>query len=561
MNVAFRSLLALARNHKRIAGPLRTIHYRFWRATGVTGVSGAWPELGRLREIVRRSDPTDLLTPPDGKRVLVVTFRNWITHSMWDSLTAHALRARGARVEVYSCGGRLPNCDIAAHVLAPPMPCNTCAPYISEVYATLRIPHHEMRDFITGAERASIERTIAAVPFEEYRSFTFDDLPLGRMVVPSLQWFMLSGNLRWDEETKQTYRRFLVSAALTARAAARVLDRVRPDVLYALNGILFAERIFVELARRRGIEFVTHDMGFMADAQVFTRNGFAPYYDLDAVWPHYAARPLDEQESARLDAYLLQRATGRSDATVYYPDIKSDVDAVARELALDARPVVALFTNVDWDTAVYTDGAAFPTMEQWLHETVEFFIRNPERQLVIRIHPAEVRLPFLPPRDKVGDMIRRLFPILPEHIKVVEPESSISSYTLMEMSSLALVYTSTTGLEMALRGKPVLVGGRAYYGGKGFTLDARDPAHHGQLLAGSGTAERLGEQQIQLARRYACLFFFRHHLPFPLMRGSREGVEFLFDDLAALRPGREPWLDLVCDGVLRGTPFLYTGPL
>lgn len=559
MNFIHQSLLAFARRHKRLAGPLRALHYRIWRATGVTGVSGAWPELAELRRIVARSDPADLTGPGGGPRILVVTFRNWVTHSMWDALTAHALRARGAHVEVYSCGGRLPVCDITAHHLAPPMPCNTCAPYIAHAYGSLRLPHHEMRDFVSAGERAGIERQINALPREEYRAFRFDDLPLGEIVLPSVQWFMLSGNLTWDDETYDTFRRFLISAAVTARAAQRVLDAVKPELLYALNGILFAERIFVEYARRRGIDFVTHDMGFMSDAQVFTRNGFAPYYDLNAAWERYGARELTEGENRRLDTYLAQRASGRSDATVYYPDIQSDARAVADELGLDRdEPVVALFTNVDWDTACYTEGAAFPTMEQWLRSTIEHFIEHRDRQLVVRIHPAEVRLPFLEPRQKVGDTLRKLYPRLPENIRIVLPESSISSYALMELSELALVYTSTTGLEMVLRGKPVIVAGRAYYARKGFTLDACDAEHYEQLLRGEPT---LSTASVELARRYACLFFFRHHLPFPLMKASRTGVEFTFNHLSALRPGRDPWLDLVCDGVLYNRPFLYTGEL
>jgi hypothetical protein len=131
---------------------------------------------------------------------------------------------------------------------------------------------------------------------------------------------------------------------------------------------------------------------------------------------------------------------------------------------------------------------------------------------------------------------------------------------LMELAHLALVYTSTTGLEMALRGKPVIVAGRAYYGRKGFTRDADDPAHYDALLqAGDLSALRPGE--LELARRYACLFFFRHHIPFPLMHAGREKVEYTFDDLAALRAGADPWLDLVCDAVLDDKPFLYTGEL
>ena len=44
-------------------------------------------------------------------------------------------------------------------------------------------------------------------------------------------------------------------------------------------------------------------------------------------------------------------------------------------------------------------------------------------------------------------------------------------YELMESADFGLVYTSTTGLEMALRGKPVIVAGQTHYRDRGFTVD------------------------------------------------------------------------------------------
>ena len=63
--------------------------------------------------------------------------------------------------------------------------------------------------------------------------------------------------------------------------------------------------------------------------------------------------------------------------------------------------------------------------------------------------------------------------------------------------------------------------------------------------------------QLELAQRYAHLFFFRLMLPFPLVTALTNGrLRFNFETLAALRPGTTPLLDLVCEGILHQRPFL-----
>ena len=259
-----------------------------------------------------------------------------------------------------------------------------------------------------------------------------------------------------------------------------------------------------------------------------------------------------------LDDYLDGRRGRGHDVARYYPEMESDRVAIVAQLRLDpSKPIVTLFTNIDWDTATFAASSAFENMEQWLAHTIARFAAQPERQLVIRIHPGEVRMPLLEPRDRAADIIRRHFPTLPENVRVVAPDAPLSSYTLMDLSDFGLVYTSTTGMEMALSGKAVVTPGRGYYAGNGFTFDARSAADYDALLAAppAMTAER-----VELARRYAFLFFFRHQIPFPLMSTRGDRIHFNFDRLAALEPGRDRFLDLICDGILHDRPFLLESP-
>ena len=69
------------------------------------------------------------------------------------------------------------------------------------------------------------------------------------------------------------------------------------------------------------------------------------------------------------------------------------------------------------------------------------------------------------------EILRAASPELPDHVRAVPPESDISTYDLIELADVGLVYTTTVGLEMAMRGIPVIVAGQTHYRGKGFTTD------------------------------------------------------------------------------------------
>jgi len=126
-------------------------------------------------------------------------------------------------------------------------------------------------------------------------------------------------------------------------------------------------------------------------------------------------------------------------------------------------------------------------------------------------------------------MIQRTLPQLPPHIKLIEPLDEVNTYDLMDVTDLGLVYTTTVGLEMALRGIPVVVAGKTHYRNRGFTYDPGTWVDYFKLLnrlLENIKANRLGEEQVDLAWKYTYLFFFRYQLPFPwTMVQLREDLE------------------------------------
>jgi hypothetical protein len=132
---------------------------------------------------------------------------------------------------------------------------------------------------------------------------------------------------------------------------------------------------------------------------------------------------------------------------------------------------------------------------------------------VIRIHPGE-RLTHGP---SMADVVKNaLAPQLPENIHLIGPLEKINTYDLMEIADLGLVYTTTTGLEMAMNGIPVIVCGETHYRKRGFTLDPINWNEYYRMIDDAlKDKTSLTEIQIEAAWEYAYRFFFEYPLPFP----------------------------------------------
>ena len=145
---------------------------------------------------------------------------------------------------------------------------------------------------------------------------------------------------------------------------------------------------------------------------------------------------------------------------------------------------------------------------------MDVFAEWPEAQLVIRIHPAEAWLPLQITRGPLLSYLQEQRPNLPPNVRIIPPNSSVSSYDLAAVTSVGLVYASTIGLELAAMGKPVVVAGQVHYAGKGFTFDVPTREAYSGLLHTALNEVAVDRSRAERALQYAHFFFFSVMLPF-----------------------------------------------
>jgi hypothetical protein len=153
-------------------------------------------------------------------------------------------------------------------------------------------------------------------------------------------------------------------------------------------------------------------------------------------------------------------------------------------------------------------------MAEWITKTVQYFAKRTDVQLIVRVHPGERLTHGL----SMVDVINAALPELSENIHVVKPLEKVNTYDLMEISSLGLVYTTTTGMEMSMNGIPVIACGETHYRKRGFTYDPNTwDEYFGMLdnIFANLPISRLNDEQVATAWEYAYRFFFEYPIPFP----------------------------------------------
>jgi len=235
------------------------------------------------------------------------------------------------------------------------------------------------------------------------------------------------------------------------------------------------------------------------------------------MWASRKDRILSEEQRAWIRSFLAARQKMSAEAQFAHVWQKADRTGGPQTrdgLGLDDRPVVLLPTNVLGDSATLGLTLFSNSMTEWLQRILLILADRPQVQVVIRIHPAET----LTAGPSVAELVHKALPTLPAHFCLIGPQEKINTYDLMELADLALVYTTTAGMEMAVRGIPVLVSGRAHYRCKGFTLDAENWEEYMEQLEKviqNPRACKLTPVQAESALNYCYFYFQEYALPFP----------------------------------------------
>lgn len=515
----------------------------------LAGIQDRWRLLRLTRQVARQS-------APNGRPVAFFNASARLyglsLNAAFSLLTSWGLRAAGVPVVHFVCQAGMSRCVLGTQKddhTAPP-PCRACVAQSRRIYA-----HADTYQF-SYVEDRELASTLHDLSLEELTGVVHQDLPLGRIVLPSLRWALRRHHLQDDLPTRFLMRQYILSAFRVAQEFTAFLDQANPVALVVFNGIMYPEAIAARLARQRGVKVVTHEVSFQPFAGFFTA-GEATAYPIDI--PQDFA--LSAEQNAQLDAYLERRFQGQFTMAGirFWPQMRG-LEPAFLERAERFRQIVPVFTNVIFDTSQIHANTVFPHMFAWLDLIVDLIKRHPETLFVIRAHPDEMRA-GKQSRESVHQWVHENQVLALPNVEYIASREYLSSYALIQRAKLVMVYNSSIGLEAAVMGAPVLCGGQARYTQYPTVFFPSTPQAYREQAEQFLSAETIdvpAEFQLQ-ARRFLYYQLFRTSLPFSdyLQNHPMPGyVSLKSFSLEDLKLDNSVAVSVIHRGLIEDQPFL-----
>jgi hypothetical protein len=500
-------------------------------------------------------------SPRPGERVLF-----WVPGGMPGMLQvegalAAALKLRGVDVHAVLCDGAFIGCVLREIGEDVPITrwherCHGCKAAASEVLRLMGIPFSFIGDFVPPEARLALRARASSMTWDN-----LDTLEPARSVRSSIARFLKGAAISGHEEIVPEYA---YSALVCASAAEAAIRRLEPTHVFMSHGVYVDWGPALSVARRNRVP-VSAWMASYLDAHFYFGHIDDPLRsDLhilsDKAWSEQRSRQLTAVQEETLGRYSAGRYHKKVSFDLkHIEDYSGDTDALRRRyVGMPDKPTWGIFAHINWD-AVF-DGApmAYEAFDDWVIDTIERIRQIDDVNWLFKVHPAEA---WDNPEAGVQRLVQTRFPDLPPHVRLIPAEEPISPLDFYELVDGAVSIHGTAGLEIALLGKPVIVAGEAHYGRKGFTYDALTKDAYRELLTHVGELGPLSSEQRLLAKKYAYTYFIRRQVPLPAVHDPGGWWKFQLDERDALLPGKNEFIDFVCERILDGGDFLMSDEL
>ena len=382
----------------------------------------------------------------------------------------------------------------------------------------LELTPEEEKEAATFAESLSTE----PLTFQGVKEWTYRGAWIGPQILASVSRKTFEGAPDpADPATRAEIFALLPNVLHTVAKADLMMTRVKPELTLVNEANYSSFGPLVDMAIQRAGTVIQFVQPWRDDALIFkrltptTRRQHPASVERD-VLHRLAENPWTPQLERRLESELTDRYGGKWFLqSRNQPGVSSAGQTeVLESLGLDpSKKLAVIFSHVLWDANLFYGDDLFQNYGEWFVQTIRAAVANPAVEWLIKLHPANI---WKRAYEKVSGefselrLIRERIGRLPDHVKLLFPDTEISSLTLYEVADYGVTVRGTPGMEMACYGKAVLTGGTGRYSGLGFTVDSPTPESYLQKLLAIQDLDPPSPEAIALAKWHAyCIFRLR----------------------------------------------------
>ncbi len=487
-----------------------------------------------------------------------------IIQSNLESVIAASLKLRGHNVRMVLCDGVYKAC--AKRVDTPEVQikdwgkyCPSCIRQNSNLLERLGLEYSYISDLISPGKISELRKIADEVNLENYKELNYNGLNHGNHLESAMFRHTRGGSFAGLDDILREYAFAVLVVAETSEAAVK---KFNPTRIYMSHGIYADWGPALSIAVKYKIPTTSYVCCYLPVHFFFgTVDSFnETFLNInDSTWQKFAESDLTEIQISRLENFIGRR---------YLKNIAADMKGILKEYRGDRdyflmkydlmpdKPVWGIMTHINWDAVSDYFPMMHKNFDEWLFETIKEIHEITDVQWLIKIHPSELNDNPLTGCQK---FIENNFPDLPPHIKVVKMDDDISPQDFYSLLDGGVTVMGTGGLELSLQGKPVILAGKAHYSNKGFTYDAKSEDHYRELLREAKNIKNHDDKKRELALKYGYLYFIQKQIP--LLPTINEDLLIDFNKLGFLVPGKNKFMDFICDRIIYGGDFVLPDDL
>lgn len=378
-----------------------------------------------------------------------------------------------------------------------------------------------LEDYLFSALRRVDQNTLDSImkqvnTFSDLMQYQYQGVKSGKYVSSTLLRRTRGGGIHLgDTGVRALIRSALHQSIVTVHAAQKIYNAYQPAATLFLERGYSPYGEFFDISMQRGLNTVQwcsahRDNTFILKRYHRGNTDVHPASLSQATWGFLTALPWSTYYADRVKRELAQNYTSGNwyseVGTQFHTQLKSKKQ-IQKILGLDSsRKTAVIFSHLFWDATFFWGKDLFKDYQEWFIESVRAACANPKINWILKLHPANV---VKQKRDQYKGELVELQTIrdhigkLPSHVKILMPETDISTYSLFDLMDYCVTVRGTIGIEASVFGIPTFTAGTGRYDAHGFTIDSPSREEYLGRLARIQEYPRLDALQIELAQKFA----------------------------------------------------------
>jgi hypothetical protein len=424
---------------------------------------------------------------------------------------------QGDEVLVLRCDAAMPACDFnPGHNLS------TCYSCVGRGRAGLDLLARPVQTrpmiALTARDREELKALdVNVATLDALRALTVEQLDLGYGALSTMVSI-----LREPEPDltihRDLVRRLLLASLAVYRSVQHHIDEFTPDIVYAWNGRFAPMRAAFRAAQSRSVTCTLHEVG--SDLTRYARYVDSMPHDAD----YLTARIKETWDAAKVDereaggrAFFERRVVG----TDPYADfVRGQRTGLLPDDWLPTRHNIGIFLSSEDEFVAIDDKfrqTIYENQEEGVRRIATDLLGRDDVRIYVRVHPNLGGLD--------NSQTRRVKGLSSPNLTVIPADSEVSTYMLLNSSSVVLTFGSTTGVEATYWGRPSVLAGPALYQHLDVTYGANS---HEEVL--TCLTAKLDPKPLERALMFGYYFYrfgepYRFYVARERYRGEFKGSE------------------------------------